>query len=169
MASNARQLQRQRQWPIAKISELDRNRQWGKPGGATLIDIDNLGVVTDPRLPATWETTSDALATWLALRWRAPTLIFAKQVNPLEPVMQIGKMRNLGWLDPVAAQLWEDRERRGQNRHLRDLNAASRPIGESAEPDSNGLRSGAWIRHFPAPVSPQLWEIQNRLWTQIVD
>lgn len=84
----------------------------GKPGEAAtdrkrpiVVDL-SAAVAEDSEVPESWEVTSDSLAMWLATKVGARRLVLLKAVSPLESLVKIGKIEDLGWVDAFFSRMW---------------------------------------------------------------
>ncbi|MCA9079510.1 MAG: hypothetical protein KDA58_03080 [Planctomycetaceae bacterium] len=97
------------------VHSLERLRQVGQvliasmtlPPAPCILDVahDVLQAEAQHLLPASWDVTSDAIATWIALRLGAEELVFLKSTDRPPGVPDWNELARKGLIDPHTPQL----------------------------------------------------------------
>ncbi len=128
MQVTARMVARLMDWPLLEFPTPEKKEpseavvasklgwhgtfEFGKRLGAGIgrerpIVVDLAAAVAEERqVPESWEVTSDSLAMWLATKVGAHRLVLLKPVSPLESLVKIGKIEDLGWVDAFFSRMW---------------------------------------------------------------
>lgn len=77
-------------------------RAWGE--GRTPVWLPSRLALNDPSIPATWSSTSDGLAAWLAERLRARAVALVKSLRA-DPSATAADLAQSGAVDPLFAEI----------------------------------------------------------------
>lgn len=136
--------------PAASRTEFARTRR----AGAAAVWMPTRMVLDEPRIPASWDITSDSLAAWLAGRLAADRLLLVKSValagddiaaatlarrgivDPAFPAYAARSAREVRCIDDTAPADMERAFRTGHGPGIRIATDAETGSGKSREPPS---------------------------------